>query len=100
MGVLVCGGLRLALRREPHERLVGVALLKVADAPRVQREDLVFQNPPELRLDSAFELDEVLRLLVAGKLRRLIPSRGRPAVLLRQSACIGDRGIAVHADVE
>ena len=58
---------RVAVRRETNRRLVGFTLLELADAPGVCRIEAVAQHAREDILAAAFELDERLRLFVAGE---------------------------------
>ncbi len=77
-----------------------IPLLEMPDAPHIKRVNLVLQDPAEFRLPAAFQLDEVLSLLVAGKLRRLIKTAWRPAPLFRKAARCGESTIAIHPHID
>ena len=91
---------RMAVRREPDRRLVGVSLGEVADPPGVGGVEAVAHHPRERLLAAAFQLDEGLRLLVQTERGRLAVV-GRPEPIARHDpARLLQRVLAIHRDVE
>src|SRR5262249_16088712 len=86
-------------RGEPHQSFVRVALFVVTNAPRVRREDPLFEDPAQFRLAAALEFYEVLNLLVRAEFRRLIESFRRPGVLLCKRASHEEGARSIHSDI-
>ena len=71
LGDPLAKSVRLATGREHDGRLVGLAIAKVPDPPRVRRVQAVADHRGERRLAAAFQLDERLGLAVQRERRGL-----------------------------
>ena len=91
---------RMAVRREPDERLVRFTFSEVAHAPGVGGVEPLAQHARELGLASALQLDEGLRLAVECERGRLPEVRGAQPVPRDDRARVGERALARHRDVE
>ena len=97
---LLYEAVRLAIGREAEGRLVGLALAKMAHAPRVGGVETVAHHSCECLLASAFQFDERLRLAVERERRRLAVAGGAELAARGNRRRILERPLARHGDVE
>src|SRR5205809_6226728 len=77
-----------------------IAFLEVPYTPCIWSEDSFLQNPAEFPLSAAFQLDEVLNLLIRAELRRLIKIIGWPCILFCKQSRRRERSFAIHPNVD
>ena len=82
------------------ESFVRITFLEMPDAPRIQRENLFFNDPAQFLFPAAFQLNKILSFLIAAEIRRLIETRRWPHILFREAACAAKSVRAIHFQVD